>query len=71
MMLYNGYRSDDETPEEEEDEEASLGDDVLNEMEDTFAVDELDGAFLVDDVKEEEDDEEDVDFDRHDDVDRI
>ena len=69
-MLYTGFRSDDE--EEKEDEDAAIADDAIDEIGEAFPVDELDDAAEpIAKVIEEEDDEEDVDFDLHDDVDPV
>jgi hypothetical protein len=70
-MLYVGFRSDDE--EETEDEDAAIGDDALDEMGEVFTEDELDDTAdpLVAGVDEDDEDEEDVDFDTHDDVEKI
>jgi hypothetical protein len=73
IMFTMSHRDDDE--EEAEDEDAAIGDDALDEIGDDFAEDaplpaELDPLLAADDG-DEEDDEEDVDFDSHDDIDHI
>ena len=68
-MIHMGYRSDDEEEEEKEpSEEAGIADDLLDEIDDDFSDDTLEVGAVVPDVEE---DEEKVDFDRHDDVDKI
>jgi|GEM_PF-4610195 len=70
-MTHMTYRDDEE---EAEDEDAAIADDALDEIGDDFSDDEglLDTELAVsggDD--EDEEDEKDVDFDRHDDIDPI
>ena len=68
-MMHTGYHTEDED-EEPEDAEAGLADDLLDEIDEGFGDDALDAETLaVPDA--EDDDEEKVDFDRHDDVDKI
>jgi hypothetical protein len=72
IMFHMSHRDDDE--EETEDEDKAIGDDALDEIGDDFAEDaplppELDPLLAAD--VEDDDDEEDVDFDSHDDIDPI
>jgi hypothetical protein len=61
--------SDDEEEEEKEPgEETGIADDLLDEIDDSFIDESLETAAVVTDPEE---DEEKVDFDRHDDVDKI
>lgn len=65
------YRDDEE---EKEDEDAPIADDALDEIGDDLAVDDslLDTELAHAPVADEDDeDEKDVDFDRHDDIDPI
>ena len=68
-MIHMAFHRDEDEEEEPEDADAGLADDLLDEIDDDFGVDALDAETLVED--KEEDDEEKVDFDRHDDVDKI
>ncbi len=69
-MFTMGFRSDEE--EEKEDEDAAIADDAIDEIGEAFPVEELDEAVEpIAKVVAEEDDEEDVDFDLHDDVDPV
>lgn len=70
-MTHMTFRNDEE---EKEDEDAAIADDALDEIGDDLAVDDglLDTELALTPVVDEDDeDEKDVDFDRHDDVDPI
>lgn len=68
--MFHTTRDDEE---ESDDEDAAIADDALDEIGDDFAEEDIlggDAATVAADA-EDEDDEKDVDFDRHDDVDPI
>jgi hypothetical protein len=70
-MTHMTFRDDEE---EKEDEDAAIADDALDEIGDDFAVDDglLDTELALTPAADEDDeDEKDVDFDRHDDIDPI
>ena len=67
------FRTNDEEEEEKEPgEDTGIADDLLDEIDDDFGDDAMGAETLVPAEKEEDaEDEEKVDFDRHDDVDKI
>lgn len=68
-MFYMSYRDDEE--EEKDDENAAIADDALEEIGADFVEDEIGTDAEVPKILAEDDDEEDVDYDKHDDVDPI
>ena len=68
------YMTQRDVEEEKEDEDAAIADDALDEIGDDLAVDDglLDTELALAPLADEDDeDEKDVDFDRHDDIDPI